>query len=179
MRYLDFNDRKLHKSVYQFLRRNQELIKNNRIDELFNKARQEGFASGRSLVYAFAKIGYNILSHPSLNYIPARACYYDLSLSEIDIPDNIEVIKESAFSGCSAVKKLTIPSNVDTIEDWAFSDMDNLTEVTIKGELMAMGGHVFEDCPNLEVIRSLRTNKDLLYETVDVLQQGLCAFKVI
>ena len=53
------------------------------------------------------------------------------ALSYVDIPKECVVIGNQAFSGCTAIKEITIPEKVSRIESAAFAGCQNLTDVVI------------------------------------------------
>lgn len=55
-------------------------------------------------------------------------CFRDDVLTSITIPEGVESIGESAFSGCSKITSVTIPSSVTSIERAAFN-CSRLTEI--------------------------------------------------
>lgn len=73
-----------------------------------------------------------------------------LGCKNTTIPDEVKVIKESAFSSCS-FKSILIPSNVIEIEDYAFA-WCNLTSITIPKNVTHIGKDAFHGCYFLESI---------------------------
>ncbi|MBO5712304.1 MAG: leucine-rich repeat protein [Acholeplasmatales bacterium] len=178
MKYLDSN-RKIKPSLIKFLKENQDLVKEGNFEELYDKLNKSGWQSGRDLTYLLSNKGKRNIFEYFTSKIPFAACSYDIGLYEVTIPDNIEIIEDSAFNGCSQITKLVLPSSVHTIESWALADMDNLEELTIKGELIAMNDLSIYNVPKLDTIYSLAENRDLLYDSVDCLKKGFCRFLVI
>ena len=178
MKYLDSN-RKIKPSLIKFLKENQDLVKEGNFEELYDKLNKSGWQSGRDLTYLLSNKGKRNIFEYFTSKIPFAACSYDIGLYEVTIPDNIEIIEDSAFNGCSQITKLVLPSSVHTIESWALADMDNLEELTIKGELIAMNDLSIYNVPKLDTIYSLAENRDLLYDSVDCLKKGFCRFLVL
>ena len=73
-----------------------------------------------------------------------------LGCKNTTIPDEVKVIKKSAFSSCS-FKSILIPSNVIEIEDYAFA-WCNLTSITIPKNVTHIGKNAFHGCYFLESI---------------------------
>ncbi len=178
MKYLDSN-RKIKPSLIKFLKENQDLVKEGNFEELYDKLNKSGWQSGRDLTYLLSNKGKRNIFEYFKSKIPFATCSYDIGLYEVTIPDNIEIIEDSAFNGCSQIKELVLPISVHTIESWALADMDNLEELTIKGELMAINDLSIYNVPKLETIYSVAENRDLLYDSVDCLKKGFCRFLVI
>ena len=55
------------------------------------------------------------------NYEHPVGFRYDLSLTEVIIPEGVEFIRRSMFFGCKNLVKVVIPKSVRVIEDYAFS----------------------------------------------------------
>ena len=73
-------------------------------------------------------------------------------LSSYTIPDNIKVIGNEAFYGCSNLTSVTIGDNVATIGDEAFYSCSRLTSVTIGDNVATIGNSAFYGCTNLTSI---------------------------
>ncbi|MDE5799822.1 MAG: leucine-rich repeat domain-containing protein, partial [Paramuribaculum sp.] len=61
----------------------------------------------------------------SWSYLPRT------NLQEVVIGDNVTIIPESAFSGCSGLSALTIPESITAIGNNAFKDCTGVTSLTI------------------------------------------------
>ena len=78
----------------------------------------------------------------------------ETSMSEIIIPDGVEIIGAGAFADCYLLESIHIPDSVTTIEKGAFMGCTNFKSV-IFGEnssLVSIGEGAFRDCPLLETI---------------------------
>lgn len=70
------------------------------------------------------------------------------SLSEIIIPDGVEIIGAGAFADCDRLESICIPDSVKSIEKGAFMGCDSLTKVSF-GEgssLSYIGDGAFREC---------------------------------
>ncbi len=67
----------------------------------------------------------------------------------ITIPDGIQTIGRSAFSGFSNLMSITIGNGVQTIGEFAFENCSNLMSVTLGNSVQTIGDWVFKDCTNL------------------------------
>ena len=76
---------------------------------------------------------------------------YNGSSTDVVIPDNVTVIGEEAFKGCSALTRIVIPDNITAIEDAAFEGCRSLKEFVLSGTVKSFGFGIFKDCPNIEV----------------------------
>jgi hypothetical protein len=78
----------------------------------------------------------------------------ETSMSEIIIPDGVEIIGAGALADCYLLESIHIPDSITTIEKGAFMGCTNLKSV-IWGEnssLVSIGEGAFRDCPLLEAI---------------------------
>ena len=71
---------------------------------------------------------------------------------EIEIPNTVITIGESAFSGCSNITSITIPNSVTTIGEYAFQYCSGLTSVTIGNNVTKIGGWAFAGCEGLKEV---------------------------
>ena len=78
----------------------------------------------------------------------------ETSMSEIIIPDGVEIIGAGAFADCYRLESIHIPESVTTIEKGAFMGCTALKNVTFseKSSLTTIGEGAFRDCPLLEAI---------------------------
>ena len=74
---------------------------------------------------------------------------YDINIPEKlgDGNYTVTAIGDSAFRGCSALKKVTIPQSVTSIGDSAFAGCHNLDSVTINDAAASIGSRAFTECP--------------------------------
>lgn len=66
------------------------------------------------------------------------------------IPENVEVLGESAFSKCIGLKTIKIPNSVKKFEDKVFSKCVDLESIELSDSLEDMGMHTFSHCSNLK-----------------------------
>ncbi len=73
-------------------------------------------------------------------------------LRKVTLPSTLKVIGSSAFSGCTALNSITLPSGLTTIEGYAFANCSALLDITIPSTVTFIGDEVFEDCSVLNNI---------------------------
>ena len=71
------------------------------------------------------------------------------SLTEIIIPDSINVINDDTFSNCSSLTSVTIPDSVTEIGDSAFFWCKALISITIPESVTSIGYDAFTWCESL------------------------------
>ena len=70
----------------------------------------------------------------------------------VTLPEGLQSVKSSAFSGRSLVTSVTIPSSVTSIGNYAFKDCAALATVTIGNGVTSIGNYAFEDCAALATV---------------------------
>lgn len=76
------------------------------------------------------RIGYE--QYGSFGYQQFCYCY---GLTEVTIPDSVELIAQAAFIECKALKKVTIGSGIKNIQTYVFQNCSSLTEVWMKAKV--------------------------------------------
>lgn len=81
-----------------------------------------------------------------------KKCFSDCSnLKEINLPNSLLSIDESAFEYCN-LETLEIPENVENIGSYAFLKCENLKSVTLPDKLTKISNGAFQNCTTLEDI---------------------------
>ena len=76
-------------------------------------------------------------------YVPAKLA------GSVTLPEGLQSVKSSAFSGRSLVTSVTIPSSVTSIGNYAFEDCAALATVTIENGVTSIGSYAFRGCSSL------------------------------
>jgi hypothetical protein len=71
------------------------------------------------------------------------------SLEYINLPKNIRIIEDEAFSNCSGLKEVVIPDEVVFIGNNAFYFCENLLEIKMPSSLYCIGYEAFNYCKSL------------------------------
>jgi len=73
------------------------------------------------------------------------AFYYSEDLTDVNLPDSVEIIKERAFYNCTGITNLTIGRAMTTIEKYALSKCGGLQLMTVRAEnLTTIGDSAFD-----------------------------------
>lgn len=91
-----------------------------------------------------------VLLPPSLKFIGCEAFMNCEALSEIDFPEGIEDLGESAFSGCNSLTTVRIPRSVKFVGMSLFGNCESLSEAYVPDTLSLVGKGVFVGCSSLK-----------------------------
>ena len=95
-----------------------------------------------------------------LTSIGEKAFFFCSSLTNLSLPDGLEVIEESCFLG-SAITTASLPDTLTFLGESAFKDCKYLESVTIPATLWEIPATCFEYCRSLETVNI--TGKGNLY----------------
>lgn len=100
--------------------------------------------------YAFSDCGRlaEVEMPNSINTIEKGAFMWSRSLKSICLPNGLTSISESMFEH-SRIKSIDIPNSVETIGPSAFSGCDSLASVTMPNTITAIGNYAFYGCGEL------------------------------
>ena len=74
------------------------------------------------------------------------------TVTEITIPDNVEILEERAFQNMPSLTSITIPDSVTSIGQYAFYGCTGLTSITIPDSVTSIGQYAFYGCTGLTSI---------------------------
>ena len=92
--------------------------------------------------------GYLIYS----NYTKTNIVGCSTSAIDIEIPNSVINIGNSAFSGCSRLTSIAIPNTVTSIGNNAFNGCSSMNSLTIGSSVSSIGINAFYNCGDLESI---------------------------
>ena len=83
----------------------------------------------------------------AIRYSAFQSC---LRLESVELPDNLQILEQSAFRGCTALKgTLVIPKNITVINDYLFTNCIHLEGVVLPDGLTEIGSQAFAECNSL------------------------------
>lgn len=87
----------------------------------------------------------------ALNDDGTKLIKYNGNDSFVSVPDGVQVVGGSAFTGKKAVNTVYLPDSVTEIEGGAFENCSNLQNVIVSGnsKLSYIGAYAFAGCPQL------------------------------
>ncbi len=81
-----------------------------------------------------------------LFYYLKGAFYGCTSLTQINIPNSVTSIGNTAFADCSSLTQITIPDTVTSIKNATFMNCSSLTQVDIPDTVTSIGVSAFGEC---------------------------------
>ncbi len=73
-------------------------------------------------------------------------------ITEVVIPEGINIIDTVAFLGCSSLEKITIPEGITEIPTACFAECDELTEIVLPDGITKICHSAFLNCRKLEKV---------------------------
>lgn len=108
--------------------------------------------------YAFYGANITSLNIPvTIKEIGVSAFSNCSSLSVVNFNDNLKIINNSAFYGCTALTKIILPEELDIIGDSAFSGCSKLASVTVGSKITKIGESAFYKCAALKSFTAPKT----------------------
>ena len=94
-----------------------------------------------------------------IEIIGESAFYFCQALKSIKIPDSVKVIESNAFIACNKLETVTFGKNseLDEIKNNAFDTCDLLKTITLPKNVSKIGKNVFNSCSSIETIGFLGT----------------------
>lgn len=102
-------------------------------------------------VFYFCENLSNVKLSAAINEIPTFL-FAGCALEYIELPSNINFIRDHAFTNCDNLKSITIPKSIISIGEGAFSLCDNLESAVISEGVESIGKAIFRECKNLKSI---------------------------
>ncbi|MGN0468669.1 MAG: leucine-rich repeat domain-containing protein, partial [Acutalibacteraceae bacterium] len=144
----------------------------------FSLVVEEGITSIGDFMFGYGNI--STVSLPSTLTKIERKAFFQSKIEEINIPEKLEYVGESAFSGCLNVKtpvdflnlktigsnafaNSTVPKKVElsttSVSNSAFENCSSLTEVTFDDSIETIMENAFKNCKNLNKVNNFEKIK--------------------
>ena len=104
-----------------------------------------------------------------------QSAFSSTGLTSVSLPEGVETIEASAFSGCTQLTSVTVPDGVTEIGQSAFSGLTKMSSLTLPDSLVTIGERAFycgTDNPNT-LLSSLTIPEHV--ETIG--EEAFCNFK--
>ncbi len=105
----------------------------------------------------------NLEIKDGVELIKDNAFYKDTSIESVRIPGSVKTIEYNAFVQASNLKTLDLNEGLESIDNFAFYKLINLKKVVLPNSLKSLGGHAFSGClalENLTIGSGLKTITD-------------------
>ena len=99
--------------------------------------------------------------------VPYHLYLNNEEIKDMVIPDGVEVIEYSAFSGCSELTSVSIPNSVTSIGEKAFAGCVGLTSITLGNNVASIGQMAFFGCSGLTSITIPASVTNIGYSAFD------------
>lgn len=112
------------------------------------------------------------LSKALIDEIPSNAFNGRWAIDKVVLPPTLKKIGSYAFQG-TALTSVNIPDNVETIKECAFSQVRQLQEVHLPDSLTSLGNYAFAECRSLRTVKiptKLKTIPDYTFQNCRSLQ---------
>lgn len=112
------------------------------------------------------------LSKALIDEIPSYAFNGRWAIDKVVLPPTLKKIGSFAFQG-TALTSVNIPDNVETIKECAFSQVKQLQEVHLPDSLTSLGNYAFAECRSLRTVKiptKLKTIPDYTFQNCRSLQ---------
>ena len=130
----------MREELAKIIRENIHLLREPTLDNFY--ANIPKWSRGE-VTQALLQMGIDPLSR--VKDIPDCLYYKMAGVSSINIPDNVNYIRSSAFANMTDLESVTIPKNIMSIDDNAFSDCEKLSSIkfSFPGKLTYIGHNAF------------------------------------
>lgn len=97
----------------------------------------------------------NIPEDNKLNTLCAELFNENNHITSVNIPNNIEIIKNRCFCSCKNLRKVKLSHNIQYVDNCAFADCGNLKSVLVPSRFTNFGGYVFIDSKKIRHFRNV------------------------
>ena len=138
----------MNDNVKRFILDNQDLINNDKWEDVYEKAINELNAYTGIFTELMLEVGI----HPE-EYLKELPEYFlsNSNTKEFIIPDNIIYIGNWAFLYCHALEHIVVNEDVKEIGEQAFYSCKNLTKVIIRNPEIEIAANAFIGCQKLDI----------------------------
>ena len=123
----------MNKRVQSFIEHFIYLIEDNKFNELYVEAekylpKEDIHILTECLIDP--KVGCKVLSN--MRYVPKYYLATNTTITQIELPDSIEIVRARAFDKCINLEEVILPESVAVVDAYAFSSCYNLKKLVVK-----------------------------------------------
>ncbi len=97
----------------------------------------------------------------TVNSIQSSALKNDKRLTNVVIPNTVEILGNYCFDGCSNLKSVTLSKNISQIPNYAFQNCTSLESIEFLAGTTSLGQYAFSGCTSLESV-SMKNNLSVI-----------------
>ena len=102
--------------------------------------------------FAYSNIA-KILFFDNIGIIGENAFLGCSNLENVKIPNSVRHIRPNAFGGCTSFTNIALPDTITKIDRALFSGCTNLVNITIPNSITSIGNNAFYKCNNLTDVK--------------------------
>lgn len=123
----------MNKRVQSFIEHFIYLIEDNKFNELYVEAekylpKEDIHILTECLIDP--KVGCKVLSN--MRYVPRYYLATNTTITQIELPDSIEIVRARAFDKCINLEEVILPESVAVVDAHAFSNCYSLKKLVVK-----------------------------------------------
>ena len=123
----------MNKRVQSFIEHFIYLIEDNKFNELYVEAekylpKEDIHILTECLIDP--KVGCKVLSN--MRYVPKYYLATNTTITQIELPDSIEIVRAKAFDKCINLEEVILPESVAVVDAYAFANCYSLKKLVVK-----------------------------------------------
>ena len=123
----------MNKRVQSFIENYIYLIEDNKFNELYIEAekylpKEDIHILTECLIDP--KVGCKVLSN--MRYVPKYYLATNTTITEIELPDSIQIVRARAFDKCINLEEVILPESVAVVDAYAFANCYSLKKLVVK-----------------------------------------------
>lgn len=123
----------MNKRVQSFIEHFIYLIEDNKFNELYVAAEKYLVKEDIHILTECLidpEVGCKVLS--SMRYVPKYYLSTNTTITQIELPDSIEIVRARAFDKCINLEEVILPESVAVVDAYAFANCYSLKKLVVK-----------------------------------------------